>query len=198
MNLGFLASHRGSNMQAVVAACRAGRLDANPVVLISNNRKAECLVRAHEQQVPTVVMNAITHPDPEALDSAMLDALQRHGCDLIVLAGFMKRIGPRVLAAYRNRIINIHPSLLPKHGGQGMYGRAVHAAVLAAGDAVTGVTVHLVNAEYDEGRILAQCELPVEKGDTVETLSARVLDCEHRFLVETLHAIAAGKLRLDG
>jgi phosphoribosylglycinamide formyltransferase-1 len=196
MNLGFLASHRGSNMQAVVAACREGRLRANPAVLICNNRNAECLIRAAEQQVPTVVMNAITHPGSDALDAAMLETLQHHGCDLIVLAGFMKKIGPRVLAAYRNRIINIHPSLLPKHGGQGMYGRAVHAAVLAAGDQVTGVTVHLVNAEYDEGRILAQCEVPVKTGDAIETLSVRVLACEHRFLVETLQRIADGRLKI--
>ncbi|MEZ5412770.1 MAG: phosphoribosylglycinamide formyltransferase [Opitutaceae bacterium] len=196
MNIGFLASHRGSNMQAVVAACRAGRLDANPAVLISNNRQAECLVRAQAQQVPTVVLNAITHPDPDALDAAMLEALQRHACDLIVLAGFMKKIGPRVLATYRNRIINIHPSILPKHGGRGMYGLAVHEAVLASGDKVTGVTVHLVNAEYDEGRILAQCEVPVRPDDTVDTLAARVLAREHSFLIDTLQAITTGKVLL--
>lgn len=196
MNIGFLASHRGSNMQAVVAACRDGRLDANPAVLICNNRKAEALNRAEEQQVPIAVINAITHPDPDALDAVMLEALDRHACDLIVLAGFMKKIGPRVLAAYRDRIVNIHPSLLPKHGGQGMYGRAVHEAVLAAGDQVTGVTVHLVNGEYDEGRILAQCEVPVRSDDTVDTLAARVLEREHAFLIETLQMVASGEVVL--
>ncbi|MCC6415211.1 MAG: phosphoribosylglycinamide formyltransferase [Opitutaceae bacterium] len=196
MNLGFLASHRGSNMQAVVAACRAGALAANPVVLICNNRSAEALARAEAQGVTAVVLNAATHPDPDMLDSAMLEILQRHGCDVIVLAGFMKKIGPRVLAAYADRIINIHPSLLPKHGGRGMYGRAVHEAVLTAGDHVTGVTVHLVNAEYDEGRILAQGEVPVRPGDTVDALAARVLAQEHAFLVGTLQRIADGRLKI--
>lgn len=196
MNLGFLASHRGSNMQAVVDACQAGALAAKPAVLVCNNRTAEVVTRAEQQGIPTYVLNAVTHPDADALDQAMLTALQRNGCDVIVLAGFMKKIGPRVLAAYRGRIINIHPSLLPKFGGRGMYGRAVHEAVLAAGEKVTGVTIHLVTEEYDEGRILAQCEVPVQPGDTVDTLAARVLDREHSFLVETLAGILAGHIRL--
>jgi phosphoribosylglycinamide formyltransferase-1 len=198
MNLGFLASHRGSNMQAVVAACRAGVLAANPAVLVSNNRQAEAVARAEQQSIPAYVLNVVTHPDPEALDQAMLDVLRKHACDLIVLAGFMKKIGPRVLAAYRNRILNIHPSLLPKFGGQGMYGRAVHEAVLKAGEKVTGVTIHLVNEAYDEGRILAQAEVPVLPDDNVESLAARVLKREHAFLVETLRDILNGKLVLPG
>lgn len=124
----------------------------------------------------------------------MLDALQRHGCDVIVLAGFMKKIGPRVLSAFAGRILNLHPALLPKFGGRGMFGRAVHEAVLAAGEKLTGVTIHLVNENYDEGRIIAQCEVPVEDDDTVETLAARVLAREHTFLVETLQAIASGRV----
>lgn len=183
-------------MQAVVDACRAGRLAAHPAVLVCNNRQAEVVTRSERQGIPVHVLNAVTHPDPDALDQAMLEALQRQGCDLIVLAGFMKKIGPRVLAAYRNRILNIHPSLLPKFGGRGMYGRAVHEAVLAAGETVTGVTVHLVNAEYDEGRVLAQCEVPVWPGDIVESLAARVLAREHGFLVETLAEIAGGRIAL--
>lgn len=185
-------------MQAVVDACRSGALAAKPAALVCNNRQAEVVTRSESQGIPAYVLNAVTHPDPDALDQAMLTTLQRHGCELIVLAGFMKKIGPRVLAAYRNRILNIHPSLLPRHGGRGMYGRAVHEAVLAAGDRTTGVTVHLVNAEYDEGRILAQCEVPVMPGDTVETLAARVLAREHAFLVETLAAIADGRITLGG
>lgn len=196
MNLGFLASHRGSNMQAVVAACHAGTLAAKPAVLICNNRNAGAVERADQQGIPTCVLNDFTHPDPEARDQAMLDILQQHGCDLIVLAGYMKKIGPRVLAAYRNRILNIHPSLLPKFGGKGMYGRAVHEAVLAAGEKTTGVTIHLVNAEYDEGRILAQSEVPVTPDDTVESLAIRVLAREHTFLVETLSAIIRREIGL--
>lgn len=198
MNIGFLASHRGSNVQAVMDACRAGALAARPAVLICNNRQAEVVGRTEQQGVPVQVLNAVTHPDPDALDQAMLAVLQRHACDLIILAGFMKKIGPRVLSAYHNRILNIHPSLLPKFGGKGMYGRAVHTAVLAAGEPVTGVTIHLVNVEYDEGRILTQSEVPVLPGDTVKTLAARVLAREHTFLVETLAAIADGRISLGG
>ena len=196
MNIGFLASHRGSNLQAVVAAVANGVLPVKPVVLVANNRQAEVVGRAQQQGIPTHVLNAVTHPDPDALDQAVLAALTQHGCDVIVLAGFMKKLGPRVLRAFHGRIINLHPSLLPRHGGQGMFGRHVHQAVLDARETVTGVTIHLVTEKYDEGRVLAQCEVPVVPGDTVETLAARVLEREHSFLVETLAAIAAGKLPL--
>ena len=196
MRIGFLASHRGSNMQAVVEACRAGVLSAEAAVLVCNNRSAEVVVRAEREGIPAYVLNATTHPDPAALDQAMLGALQRHGCEVVVLAGFMKKIGPQVLHAFGGRILNLHPSLLPKFGGLGMYGRAVHEAVLASGDKLTGVTIHLVSEAYDEGRILAQCEVPVMAGDTVEVLAERVLAQEHAFLVETLSAIADARIVL--
>jgi phosphoribosylglycinamide formyltransferase-1 len=183
-------------MQAVVDAARSGVLPVRPAVLVCNNRNAEVVSRSQQQGIPCWVLNSVTHPDPEALDQAMLAVLQSHRCDVIVLAGFMKKIGPRVLGAFQGRIINIHPSLLPKHGGQGMYGRQVHQAVLAARETMTGVTIHLVNAEYDEGRMLAQCEVPVAPDDTVETLAARVLLREHAFLVETLVLMAEGKISL--
>ncbi|MDB6080383.1 MAG: Phosphoribosylglycinamide formyltransferase, partial [Akkermansiaceae bacterium] len=137
-----------------------------------------------------------THPEADALDRAMLEVLEEHEVELIVLAGFMKKIGPRVLEAFEGRILNIHPSLLPKFGGRGMFGQHVHRAVLAAGETVTGVSIHLVNGEYDQGRILAQAEVPVIDGDTVETLAARVLEREHAFFVETLAALTEGRLRL--
>lgn len=196
MNIGFLASHRGTNMQAVLDAIHDKVLPARPAVLVCNNRQAEAAVRAAQQQVPVYILNSATHPDPRALDEAILEALRRHECDLIVLAGFMKKLGPLTLAAFGGRIVNIHPSLLPKHGGQGMYGQHVHRAVLAAGETVTGVSIHLVNEEYDQGRILAQAEVPVLAGDTVESLAARVLVCEHRFLVETLVKITSGEIKL--
>jgi phosphoribosylglycinamide formyltransferase-1 len=115
-----------------------------------------------------------------------------------VLAGYMKKIGPRTLARYRGLVLNIHPALLPKFGGQGMYGRRVHEEVLAAGDRMTGVTVHLADEEYDRGPILAQREVPVVRGDTVDSLAARVLEAEHALYVETLARIARGEIRLAG
>jgi len=183
-------------MQAVVEARRTGSLAVQPVVLICNNRQAEAVTRAERQGIPVHVLNAVTHPDPDALDQAMLEALHRHACNVIVLAGYMKKIGPRVLAAYRGRIINVHPSLLPKYGGQGMYGRAVHEAVLASGEKVTGATIHLVNEAYDEGRILVQGEVLVLPDDSVETLAARVLAREHTLQVQTLSSVVTGRIEL--
>lgn len=198
MNLAFLASHCGSNMQAVLDACLTGRLPAHPAVVISNNSDAEALQRAKREGIPHYHLSSQTHPEPEQLDQAIRQALQRHGADLVILAGYLRPIGPQTLAQYQGRLINIHPALLPQYGGRGMYGQRVHAAVLTAGEQTTGVTVHLVDAEYDHGAILAQQPVPVQPGDTVETLAQRVLECEHWFLVETLRKIVTGELRLPG
>ncbi len=130
------------------------------------------------------------------MDTEILNLLRQHRADLIVLAGYMRKLGPMTLAEYKGRVLNIHPALLPKHGGQGMYGRAVHEAVLAGHEQETGVTIHLVDAEYDQGAIIAQTRVPVLDTDTVETLAARVLETEHRFLVETLARIGREELVL--
>lgn len=196
MKLGFLASHRGSDMQAVLDACASGRLQATPAVVISNNAGAEALERATRAGLPRYHLSATTHPDPVALDEAILGALTRHGVELVVLAGYMKKLGSRTLAGYRGRVLNIHPALLPRFGGQGMYGARVHEAVLASGERETGITIHVVDEEYDHGAIVAQCRVPVQEGDTVETLAARVLAREHTFLVETLQQIVSGTLKL--
>lgn len=192
MRLGFLASHGGTNLQAVLDACASGELSATPAVLVTNNRGAHCICRAESAGVAVHVLNGVTHPDPAELDEAMLDALRASDCEWIVLAGYMKKIGPRVLEAFAGKMINIHPALLPRHGGKGMYGMNVHRAVIEAGDTVSGATVHLVDGEYDEGPILAQAEVPVLPGDTPETLAARVLETEHRLLVATLRDLAEG------
>jgi phosphoribosylglycinamide formyltransferase-1 len=196
VRLGLLSSHRGSGVQAVLDACTAGRLAITPALVISNNADAEVLTRAARHGVPHAVLSGRTHPDPDALDLAIRDALTGHGVELILLTGYLKKLGPRTLERFAGRVLNIHPALLPKYGGQGMYGQHVHAAVLAAGDAESGVTIHLVDAEYDHGRIVAQCRVPVVTGDTVETLAARVLAREHAFIVETLDAIVSGRVKL--
>jgi phosphoribosylglycinamide formyltransferase-1 len=116
--------------------------------------------------------------------------------DTVILAGYMKRIGPATLAVYRGRILNIHPALLPKFGGQGLYGRRVHEAVLEAGETVTGVTVHVIDEHYDTGPILNQCRVPVQEGDTADSLAERVLRHEHVLYVETLRKISEGTIVL--
>lgn len=198
MNLGFLASHRGSNMQAVIDACQTGRLSAAPCVVISNNSSSQALIRARQEGIPHYHLSTRTHPRPDSLDAEIRDTLIRHDVDLVILAGYMRKLGPKTLDRYDRRILNIHPALLPRFGGKGMYGERVHKAVLAAGESVTGVTIHLVDQEYDTGPIVAQCQVPVLEDDTPETLAARVLEREHGLLVETLEGIARGKIILPG
>jgi phosphoribosylglycinamide formyltransferase-1 len=196
LKLGFFASHEGTNMQAIIDAYNDGRLDAKPCVVISNNSKSGAIQRAEREGIPYYHLSGKTHPVFKELDEAILNALKAHDVDLVILAGYMKKIGPQTLAAYEGKIINIHPALLPKYGGKGMYGKYVHEAVLASGDKVTGVTIHVVDAIYDHGPIIAQCEMPTFDGDTVETLSHRVLKREHEFFAETLQKISEGKIKL--
>ena len=196
IRLGLLASHGGSNLGAIIAACRAGRIAGEPVAVIGNNSGAFALERARQAGIPTYHLSGQTHPDPAALDAAMAETLARHGTEMIALAGYMKRLGPRTLDRWRGRIVNIHPSLLPKFGGRGMYGERVHEAVLAAGESITGVTVHLVTEEYDQGPVIARITIPVEPGDTPVTLAARVLPHEHELYVDTLARIASGEIAL--
>jgi len=187
-------------MQAIIDACRAGKLHAAPVVVISNNGDSRALERARAEGIPNYCLSGKTHPDPEGLDRAILDTLILHKVDVVALAGYMKKLGPGTLARFRGRILNIHPALLPKHGGKGMYGIHVHEAVIAAGEKESGVTVHLVNEEYDRGPILAQVRVPVMPDDTPEKLAERVLVQEHILYPATLERIAAGEivLRKDG
>ncbi len=197
MKLAILASHGGSNMQAIVDASNSGQLDAAVEVVISNNPGSKVLQRAEKEGIPYHVINSNTHPDLNELDQAMVNLLTvEHDVDLVVLAGYMKKLGPRTLRCFWGRIVNIHPALLPKFGGKGMYGDNVHRAVLSAGESVTGATVHVVTEEYDEGPILAQTEVPVYEDDTVDTLRERVLPEEHRLYVETLQKIAQGCIQL--
>jgi len=194
--LGFLASHRGTNMQSIIDACTQGRLQALPAVVISNNGASAALDRAAREGIPAYHLSSKSFPDPVALDIAMRDTLLKHEVDLVVLAGFMKRIGAKTIAAFRGRIINIHPALLPKYGGKGMYGNNIHGQVLAAGDKETGVTIHVVGDEYDAGPILVQRKVPVVDGDTPESLADRVLAVEHQIYVETIDKIIKGEIAL--
>lgn len=196
LKLGFLASHQGTNMQAIIDACNEGRLHAEPRVVICNNSHCGAAARARREDIDTHHLSSHTHPDADVLDRAIVATLQACGVEVVVLAGYMKKLGPETLAAYRGRILNIHPALLPKFGGKGFYGAAVHQAVLAAGETESGATVHLVDGEYDHGAILAQRKVSVLPDDTPETLAARVLVQEHVLYAETLQKIAMGEIVL--
>jgi phosphoribosylglycinamide formyltransferase-1 len=197
LHLGFLASHGGSNMQAIIDACKSGRLDAKPCVVISNNSDSMALQRAKKEGIPHYHISSVTHPGTQE-DEEIHRVLKRHGVDTVVLAGYMKMVGPITLQAYRGRILNIHPALLPKFGGKAMYGKRVHEAVLAAGETMTGVTIHIVDEGYDTGPIIAQCQVPVLPGDTADSLAERVLKHEHVLYAETLQKIAEGRIVLQG
>jgi phosphoribosylglycinamide formyltransferase-1 len=194
LRIAILASHEGTNAQAVMDACQDDRIAGVVCVVISNNSDATVLKRAEAMGIPTRHLSGATDPDPAALDRAILGELRDRDAELVLLSGYMKKLGPRTVAAFDRRIVNIHPALLPRHGGQGMYGRRVHQAVIDAGDDVTGVTVHLVDDHYDQGDVVAQREVPVRPGDDADSLAARVLPVEHELLVDTLARIAAGEL----
>ena len=195
MRLGILASHEGTTLQAVLDAVANGSLSAGVAVVISNNGESGALRRARTAGLLAVHLSSVTHPSPEQLDQAILETLANARADVVLLAGYMKRLGPKVLQEYGGRIVNTHPALLPKFGGKGMYGDRVHQAVLASGDTETGVSLHFVDAEYDAGPVLAQCRVPVLPGDSVAELSARVRVREKEFLVEMLAKMAEGHLK---
>jgi phosphoribosylglycinamide formyltransferase-1 len=196
-NIAFLASHNGTNMRAIMAACKDGRLRANAVVLISNNGDSEAIAWAKKNRLPTVHISTTTAGSEADADAAIAATLAQYGADLVVLAGYMRKLGPETLGVFAKRILNIHPALLPKFGGQGMYGRHVHETVLKAGDTETGVTIHLVDGEYDRGPIVAQAKVPVQAGDTYETLATRVQAKEQELFPETLKRIIAREIDLD-
>ncbi len=195
MRIGFLASGNGSNMQAIIDACKSEALKAKPVVVISNNSDSGAIKRAKKENIPYFHLSNKTHQN---LDQAIIDALNKHSVDIVVLAGYMKKIGPEILSRYNGAILNIHPALLPKFGGDGMYGIRVHQAVLKAGERETGVSIHIVDADYDTGPVIAQVRVPVEKNDTPESLAARVLKQEHILFPKTLQKITTGEIKIPG
>ena len=196
MKLGFLASHGGSNMQAIIDQCLSGAIEAKPVILICNNPNAIAVERARDAQLTVEILNGRTHADKDQLDRQMEKSLLGAGVDLVVLAGYMKKIGPTTLSTFSNRILNIHPSLLPKFGGQGMFGIRVHEAVVAAGEPQSGATVHLIENGYDQGQIIRQAMLKVETSDTPAALQKRNLELGHILYPNTIAEIASGKIKL--
>lgn len=195
--IAFLASHNGTNMRAIVAAMRGGALKAEPAVLISNNRDCGAIAWAAENNVAWAHISAKVTGSDAAADAAIAQTLKSHGADLVVLAGYMRKLGPATLTAYHRRILNVHPALLPKFGGQGMYGAHVHEAVIKAGERESGATIHIVDDEYDHGAVVAQAPVPVEATDTAATLAARVQAREQTLYPETLRRIISGEIDLD-
>ena len=195
LRLGFLASHGGSNVEAILNNIENGSLEAEAEVVICNNPGARVLSVAQERSVDNIVINENLYGDK--IDSVMIRMFKDHSVNLVVVAGYMKQIGKNVIGTYRNRILNIHPSLLPKYGGKGMFGDVVHRAVIDSDDVESGATVHLITPKYDEGEIVGQCRVDRHSTDSVESLSSRVLRFEHILYSQVLRDIQMGIIDLD-
>lgn len=194
LKLGFLASGAGSSARAIVGAIQAGDLAADPQLMVSNNKAADALAFARAHGMASLCIP--TQADPEDADARLAEALTAHGVELVVLSGYLRRLGPVTLGRYAGRVLNIHPGPLPAFGGHGMYGRRVHEAVIAAGVTESGIVIHVVDGEYDHGPVIARKAVPVAPGDTVDDLERRVRTLEPGFFVETLQRIARGNLIL--
>jgi phosphoribosylglycinamide formyltransferase-1 len=182
LRIAVLASGEGMTLQSLLDAVADGRLQGEIVAVVSNNADSGALLRARAAGIPGFHLSSATHADAASLDVALTNCLLAVSPDIVVTAGYMKRLGPQIMAAFRRRMINVHPSLLPKYGGAGMFDRHVHAAVLAAGEP---------ECDYDSGPAIAQARVPVLAGDTVETLAERVKLRERELLIDVLAQYAS-------
>ncbi len=196
MKVAVLVSGGGTNLQALIDAKAAGKLPhAELALVVASKPGVYALERAAKAGIETAVVRRKDYADADAFNDAMLNTLQSHGIEAVVLAGYLSMVGQNVVRAYPDRILNIHPSLIPSFCGAGYYGLRVHEAALKKGVKVTGATVHLVNEEYDDGRIVLQKAVYVEEGDTPETLQRRVMEqAEWEILPRALDLLTSGRL----
>jgi formyltetrahydrofolate-dependent phosphoribosylglycinamide formyltransferase len=199
LNIAVFGSGRGSNFNAILTAIRNGRIPGARICLvISNNSTAGIMDIARANSLPAIHLSQRQFADEAAFVDEMLKVLRRHGTNLIALAGYMKRLPSRVVHEYHHSILNIHPALLPKFGGVGMYGMHVHEAVIAAREKVSGATVHIVDEEYDHGAIVLQKRVPVAADDTPDSLAAKVIRVEHELYPEAIALFAEGRVPVAG
>ena len=198
MNIAVFASGRGSNFNAILNAVTEGRLPARVSLLVSNNSNAGAMELARSRNIPAVHVSQRQFSSEDEYGERLLALLTQYHVDLIALAGYMKRVPVKVIERFRNKIVNIHPALLPDFGGEGMFGIHVHEAVIAAGAKVSGATVHIVDEEYDHGVIVLQKTVDISPNDTPETLAAKVLKIEHEIYPQALAAFAAGRVHIEG
>ena len=187
LKLAVLVSGGGTNLQAIMDGIASGSItNAKIVTVISNNKNAYALTRAEQAGIPASCISPKDYVDREAFHEALLKALVESEADLIVLAGCLVVIPEMIIDRFPNRIINIHPALLPAYGGKGMYGHHVHEAVIAAGEKESGITIHYVNDHYDQGAIIFQAKCPVLPTDTPDDLAARVHELEYRYFPQII------------
>lgn len=193
LNLAVLVSGRGTNLQAIIDAIEVGKLDAEITVVISDKPAAPALDRARQHGIPAIVVRPKEYANKQDYEAAVLKHLEAANAELIVLAGYMRLVGPTLLAAYKYRIMNIHPALLPAFPGLDAQQQALDYGVK-----VTGCTVHFVDDGMDTGPIILQAAVPVIDSDTVETLAARILELEHQLYPRAIALYAAGRLNIAG
>ena len=194
-NISVLVSGGGANFQAIIDNVESGFIEnARIALVISSNPNAFALERAAKHGIKSLVIGKNEYPDMAERTDAIIAALEAENTDLIVLAGYMSVLQPKLIERFRNRIINIHPSLIPKYCGMGMYGHHVYEAVLAGGEKESGATVHFVDEGVDTGKIIIQRSVPVLEGDTPDTLAARVLEVEHTILPEAVRRFCRDEL----
>ena len=186
LRIAVLASGRGSHLENVDLACQNQSLPATVSLVASDQATSGAMQYAESRGIATVFLDRRTLLSPDANDQYLADQLKAHAIDWVLCLGYLKRIGPQVVSAYKDKMINVHPSLLPKFGGRGMYGLAVHQAVLDAGETETGATVHFVNEAYDEGAIIAQIRVTIPPKTDSIALAALVLKAEHQLVLNTL------------
>ena len=187
---------RGSNMQAIMDGCKSGKINGEVALVIGVNDTAPAMCRARAAGVTAVSVCPKSYTGEVDYESALLTQLQQHNIDLICLAGYMRVLGRRIIAAYRDRIMNVHPALIPSFCGKGMYGRHVHEAVIARGVKFTGATVHFVDEDYDSGPIIIQTIVAVDADDTAGSIAAKVLEAEHAAYTDAVSLFAQGRLRV--
>ena len=199
MKIAVFVSGGGTNLQAIIDNTKDGILkDIEITLVLSSSKTAYALERAADNGIKSAVVSKKDFDSIEAWDDAVLKAVEESGAELIVLAGYLSLMGPKVVAKYSNRIINIHPALIPSFCGAGMYGIRPHQAALAKGVKVSGATVHFVNENYDEGPILLQKAIDVLPNDTPETLQKRIMqECEWKILPEAIRLIADGRVIIE-
>ena len=189
---------RGTNLQAIIDACEAGRIDGGVAVVIGVREDAPAMDRARNHSIPAVAISAKSLGSEEAYESTLLSTLREYEIDLVCLAGYMRKVGQGIIDAYRDRIMNVHPALIPMFFGQGMYGHHVHEAAIGRGVKYSGATVHFVDEDYDTGPIITQRVVPVLFEDTADTLAARILPEEHKAYTEAIQLFAENRLRVEG
>lgn len=196
--LAVLASGTGTNFQQIFRSIKNGILDAEIAGLITNNPKSGARQFADDNGIPVEVINAKRYPDEGGVTAQILETLENWNQDLIVLAGYMKKLSDAVVKKYKHRIINIHPALLPSFGGQGMYGIHVHEAAIEYGVRFSGVTVHLVDADYDTGPIILQEVVPVLQDDEPKDLQERILEQEYKIYTEAIKLFVEDRITVSG